>query len=60
MAQLRALSVQKGELLEMLLVLLPRCLPRLTLLCKLIFKGGNYSCKILGVSTCRGGYYGIL
>jgi hypothetical protein len=54
MTQLGDLSLQKGELLKMLSVLLLRCLLRPTLLRKLVLKEGDFLCKILGVGKSRG------
>jgi hypothetical protein len=58
-AQLGAPSLQKGELLEVLLVLPLRCLSRSMLLHKLALKEGNFLCKALGVSPSRGERCGI-
>jgi hypothetical protein len=54
MPQLGAPSLQKGELLEMLSVLLLKCLPCPSLLHKLVLKEGNFPCKIIGVDMSRG------
>jgi hypothetical protein len=54
MAQLGALSLQKGELLEALLVLPLSRLPRPMLLHKLALKEGDFPHKAVGVDTSRG------
>jgi hypothetical protein len=57
MAQLGPPSLQKGELLKMISVLLLRCLLHPMLLRKLVLKAGDFSCNILSVSTSRGEHY---
>jgi hypothetical protein len=59
-AQLRAPSLQKGELLELLSVLPLKHLPHPTLLRKLILKEHDFSREAIGVSTSRREHCGIL
>jgi hypothetical protein len=53
-AQLSGLSLQKGELLDVLSVPPLRCLSRPTLLHTLTLKEGDFLCKALGIGTSRG------
>jgi hypothetical protein len=54
MAQLRALSLQKGELLKLLSTLPLRHLSGPTLHCKLTLKEGDLSDKAIGILVSRG------
>jgi hypothetical protein len=54
MTQLRASSLQKGELLKLLLALPLRCLPDPMLRRKLALKKGNLSDKAFSIFASRG------